>query len=202
MADNNFRIKGVASMIRNKVKLAVIIAMIVNLALISPVVFLSISYYVDQYPHRLMVSYYQSNEEDFNEIAEYFKKIHEDSLFSASLEREGILQMNYYEDSKDISDERVYSLLLMLREKYSKNSPLPIFQRVIAYYDDNGNLWLSSIAHNEMRKEEGKRTNTYRIMYIDENFQSDTQHGIIDPRLHKKPFSGNWYTWWEKGHLG
>lgn len=153
------------SVMRRKLKIANIV--IVVLILASPIILISVSYYIDKSKYNIIKDYYYSDTEKFNEISSYFKSLYTDDLIYAKLE-DGILDLIYKTEdereylSKDISSEKVNLALVELKEKYQKNSPYPIFSNIRTYYDDEGNMLLILKANTIPIKKE-KTLNIYMI---------------------------------------
>ena len=154
------------------------------------------------------------NKNSFNSIAETFKNVYDDGLYSASysLNSSEIARRFHPNDGRKINEEDVWvdcngidTVLGMLNEKYQNedNDSLLMstgaFDTVYAYYDENGNMMLyltaKTVSINKRRNStDPDNVRRYYLVYIDDDYNADRTDLAIETNYKQvDPLYGNWY---------
>lgn len=187
-------------------KIVIIAFLLVLLALIG---YIMISYYTR---NDFVKNCYYSNQQDFDNIAMYFKDLYSEDLRSAKfngatdeLTLSFIItdennDTSYSSEVRDCSDESFSIALDSLKAQYQENSEHSVFSRICAYYDD-GNMLLYVEAQDEAISNTDEMI-CYYIVYIDEDYDGNhSALGIDKFGVTREPFSGNWCVWSQKDYL-
>lgn len=187
-------------------KVIVIACLLVVLVLIG---YIMISYFTR---NDFVKNCYYSNQQDFDNIATYFKNLYSEDLYSAKFNgatdeltlsfksTDENNENSYSSEARDCSDESFSIALDNLKAQYQENSKHSVFSRIYAHYDD-GNMLL----YIDVKDESVSNTDEiicYYIVYIDEGYNGNhSALGIDKLGVTREPFSGNWCVWSQKDYL-
>ncbi len=150
---------------------------------------------------------YTDNQEDFNYMANYFKKKYE-GVYYVRYERDSneICQIDSNYICEKCEDEKINTRLTILEEKYEDYSDYDIFGVISAYYDESGRMLMVIPVQSKRIKKasvDERCIHTRYLIYFDEGYSDDKSSIPIDYiSENEKPISGRWFFYSRNEYIG